>query len=111
MGWLLASFAVVLALVVGLLGWRSQALDPYTQEVLALVGDADRGGEIFMMNCSTCHGADAAGRVGPSLQGVSDRKSKRQLVEQVVSGKTPPMPQFQPGHQDMADLLGYLQTL
>ena len=107
----MASLAVVLVLAGGWLGWRSQALDPYTQEVLGLVGDAERGGEIFMMNCSTCHGADAAGRVGPSIQGVSDRKSRRQLVEQVVSGKTPPMPQFQPNPQDMADLLSYLQTL
>jgi hypothetical protein len=45
------------------------------------------------------------------LLGVSTRKSKASLIKQVVSGETPPMPQFQPGPQEMADLLKYLETL
>ena len=105
---------IVIAALIATAGWfgmRSLQADPYSQAVLSLTGDAERGGDIFMMNCSTCHGADAAGRVGPSLKGVSDRKSQWRLIEQVVSGKTPPMPQFQPNPQDMADLLSYLKTL
>ena len=35
----------------------------------------------------------------------------RQLIQQVVSGKTPPMPRFQPEPQAMADLLAYLNSL
>lgn len=87
------------------------AADPYIQDVLALSGDRDRGQEIFQMNCAVCHGIEANGEVGPSLLGVSARKSKPKLIDQVVSGNTPPMPQFQPESQDMADLLEYLETL
>ena len=88
-----------------------QAADPYVQDVLALQGDRDRGQEIFQMNCAVCHGIEANGEVGPSLLGVSARKSKSKLIHQVVSGNTPPMPQFQPEPKDMADLLEYLETL
>lgn len=85
--------------------------DPYIQQVLALEGDASRGTEIFLMNCATCHGLQGKGEVGPSLQHVSSRKSEVGLIRQVVSGKTPPMPQFQPTPQDMADLLAFLERL
>ncbi|HEY9689170.1 MAG TPA: cytochrome c [Coleofasciculaceae cyanobacterium] len=88
-----------------------QPLDPYMQSVLELQGDRDRGRAIFSMNCAVCHGADGTGYVGPSLVGVSNRKSQVALIEQVISGKTPPMPQFQPAPRDMADLLCYLETL
>lgn len=87
------------------------AADPYVQAVLALEGDRDRGQDIFQMNCAVCHGIEADGEVGPSLLGVSARKSKSKLIQQVVSGNTPPMPQFQPEAKDMADLLEYLEQL
>ena len=86
-------------------------LDPYTQSVLKLSGDPVQGRSIFVMNCVACHGQWANGKVGPSLHGVSERKSDAKLVQQVVSGETPPMPQFQPSPQDMADLLSYLKQL
>lgn len=88
-----------------------QPADPYVQEVLSLEGAASRGQEIFQMNCAVCHGLEARGEVGPSLLRVSSHKSEVSLIKQVVSGKTPPMPQFQPNPQDMADLLRYLETL
>ncbi len=87
------------------------AQDPYVQSVLQRVGDANRGQEIFQLNCATCHGLAAAGEVGPDLRDVSERKSRVALIEQVISGKTPPMPQFQPNEKDMADLLSFLETL
>ncbi len=93
------------------LGQWFQPMDPYAESVLALQGDRDRGQAIFSMNCAVCHGADGAGHVGPSLLDVASRKSEVALIEQVISGKTPPMPQFQPAPQDMADLLRYLETL
>lgn len=86
-------------------------LDPYTQSVLNLSGDPVQGRSIFVMNCVACHGQWANGKVGPNLHGVSDRKTDARLVQQVVSGETPPMPQFQPNPQDMADLLSYLKQL
>jgi mono/diheme cytochrome c family protein len=88
-----------------------QPLDPYVQTVLELSGDRERGQAIFSMNCAVCHGADGAGHVGPRLWEVASRKSRVAIIEQVTSGKTPPMPQFQPAPQDMADLLRYLETL
>ncbi|MCY7333133.1 MAG: cytochrome c [Pseudanabaena sp. CAN_BIN31] len=87
------------------------AFDPYTQSVLNLSGDPVQGRSIFVMNCVACHGQWANGKVGPNLHGVRDRKSDVRLIQQVVSGETPPMPQFQPSPHDMADLLSYLKQL
>ena len=99
---------------IGLILWgiyRLQVSDPYVRAVLSLSGDSVQGHAIFLMNCAGCHGADADGRVGPSLKKVSDRKSRVRMIEQVISGQTPPMPQFQPSPQEMADLLSYLERL
>ncbi|MFM6321895.1 MAG: c-type cytochrome [Microcystis sp.] len=85
--------------------------DPYIKEVLSLQGNVSRGYEIFQINCAACHGQFADGIVGPSLEDVSHRKSRISLIEQVISGKTPPMPKFQPDTQAMADLLVYLENL
>ncbi len=86
-------------------------LDPYTETVLSLQGRASHGASLFALNCAACHGEEADGRVGPSLRGVSNRRSDRFIIHQVTSGKTPPMPQFQPDPQEMADLISYLKTL
>jgi mono/diheme cytochrome c family protein len=100
---------VVVAILVLSNLWRSSS--PYTQEVLAIQGDATLGHAIFQMNCSGCHGLQAQGRVGPNLHSVAKRKSRPALIEQVTSGKTPPMPQFHPSPHEMAALLSYLETL
>ncbi len=98
--------------VVGLMGlYPLNRPSPYVQNVLALPGAPTQGAAIFSMNCAVCHGLMADGRVGPSLKSVSTRKSPAALIEQVTSGKTPPMPQFQPEPQVMADLLSYLESL
>lgn len=91
--------------------YHQRYADPYIQSVLSLSGDADRGQVIFQMNCASCHGINGDGQVGPSLRDVGDRKSRLGLIKQVISGKTPPMPQFQPTPQEMADLLEYLERL
>jgi mono/diheme cytochrome c family protein len=85
--------------------------DPYVKSVLLLKGNPIQGHAIFQINCAGCHGLEAAGRVGPSLQAVSKRKSRYGLIHQVISGDTPPMPKFKPSVQEMADLLSYLETL
>lgn len=107
------AIAVTLAIMaIAIVFWIfSPPLDQYTQSVLNLSGDPVQGRSIFVMNCVACHGQWANGKVGPSLHRVSDRKSDARLVHQVVSGETPPMPQFQPSPQDMADLLSYLKQL
>ena len=104
--------AVLTTVAIGVTGYLVlRQTDPYIQTVLTLKGDATQGHAIFQMNCAVCHGTGADGKVGPSLIGVSDRKSKIGLIQQVISGETPPMPQFQPSTQEMADLLSYLQSL
>jgi mono/diheme cytochrome c family protein len=85
--------------------------DPYVQSVLSISGDIEQGQFIFQMNCSGCHGIHGDGQVGPSLRHVSERKSRAGLINQVTSGKTPPMPQFQPTPEEMANLLKYLESL
>lgn len=98
----------VVALVVLLPAARS---DPYTRSTLQLSGSGERGEQLFLINCAGCHGIAAQGLVGPNLHGVHNRKNNRQLIQQVVSGRTPPMPRFQPEPQAMADLLAYLDML
>ncbi|BAZ70378.1 cytochrome c class I [Fischerella sp. NIES-4106] len=106
------ALAILLALLLGIFAVRIvRASDPYVKTVLSLTGDPVQGHAIFQINCAGCHGLEADGRVGPSLQGVSKHKSPYGLIHQVISGETPPMPKFQPSTKEMADLLSYLETL
>lgn len=108
----LMAIAVVLAIVTcAFTAYLYQTSDPYIQSVLSVEGDRARGHAIFQINCAGCHGLLGDGKVGPSLHHISRRKSELGLIHQVVSGKTPPMPKFQPSPKDMADLLEYLQEL
>lgn len=105
---ILATLAILLAI---LSIHQFRPADPYVKSVLSLSGNSAQGQAIFQMNCASCHGLYADGMIGPSLHHVADRKSRVGLIEQVTSGKTPPMPQFQPSPQEMADLLEYLEGL
>lgn len=108
----LLALAILLAVPLGLIGVQMvRASDPYIKSVLSRTGDTVQGHAIFQINCAGCHGLEATGLVGPSLQGVSKRKSEYGLIHQVISGETPPMPKFQPSAQAMADLLSYLESL
>lgn len=108
----LIGLAVLLAVLLTIFSVRMVRLsEPYIKSVLVLTGDPVQGHAIFQMNCAGCHGLQADGSVGPSLQSVSKRKSRYGLIHQVISGDTPPMPQFQPSPKEMADLLSYLETL
>ncbi|ATS19242.1 c-type cytochrome [Parathermosynechococcus lividus] len=105
-----------LAILLTVLGCWGVALllpltDPYVQSVRSLVADVKRGEQIYIMNCAGCHGLEGKGQVGPTLIQISRRRSQPQLIHQIVSGETPPMPKFQAQPQDMADLLSYLKTL
>lgn len=107
-----AAIAIVLAIVTTAVALRAyQMSDPYIQNVLALTGDPVRGEAIFETNCAGCHGSAGGGQVGPSLKNIAKHKSDYNLIHQVISGQTPPMPKFQPKPEDMADLLKYLEQL
>ena len=88
-----------------------QVSDPYSINVLSLPGDPVKGEGIFQMNCAGCHLSPMNSQVGPSLERISQHKSDLAIIKQVVSGETPPMPQFQPNEQEMADLLSYLKQI
>ena len=107
---LVVAFATA-CIVVVLLGLPGARTDPYTRTTLERSGSAETGGRLFLLNCAGCHGIAGQGLVGPNLHGVAQRKNDRQLIQQVVSGRTPPMPRFQPEPQAMADLLAYLHSL
>ena len=109
---LVGLLVVILLVIAVLIGWYwPQNLDPYIQDVLPRPGTVRQGQAIFEANCGVCHGLDGRGNIGPSLQSVSQHKSPSGLINQVISGKTPPMPKFQPNSQAMADLLSYLESL
>jgi mono/diheme cytochrome c family protein len=102
----------LLAIVLSTLAVRQfQVADPYVSSVLLLTGDPIQGSAIFQMNCAGCHTSLSNTQVGPNLHLVSQRKSEFGLIRQVTSGQTPPMPQFQPNPQEMADLLKYLEQI
>ena len=107
----LVVLAAVACAVLALLLLQASRADPYTRATLDRVGSVEDGGRLFRLNCAGCHGLAAQGLVGPNLHGVDRRKNDRQLIQQVVSGRTPPMPRFQPDPQAMADLLAFLHSL
>lgn len=109
---ILICLGMIFVAIVVIVGWYlHQISDPYINEVLSRQGDVSRGQAIFEINCAGCHGIEADGIVGPSLHHVQKHKSKISLIQQVISGKTPPMPKFQPSPQEMADLLSYLEQV
>lgn len=109
---ILIFMAVMLVIGISILGiyWQNVS-DPYAYEVLSSEGNSQKGLAIFQINCAGCHSLQADKNVGPRLDNVSKRKSQRDIIKQVTSGKTPPMPKFQPSKQEMADLLKYLSQL
>ena len=107
----LVVLAVVALVTMSALVANASSRDPYVRSSLEKVGDQEHGSKLFLINCAGCHGIAAQGVVGPNLHGVSQRKKDPALIHQVISGKTPPMPSFQPDPQSMADLLAYLHEL
>ena len=103
--------AVVALVSMAALVASASSRDPYVTSSLEKVGDQEHGSKLFLINCAGCHGIAAQGVVGPNLHGVSQRKKDPALIHQVISGKTPPIPSFQPDPQSMADLLAYLHEL
>ncbi|MFH1279232.1 MAG: c-type cytochrome [Candidatus Eisenbacteria bacterium] len=83
-------------------------------------GDAERGRRLFAKNCSGCHGADGAGRVGPSLDTAVFRRYAGDpfLFRTIAEGRrNTAMPAFLGpvagglGEGDVNDLIAFLRTL
>lgn len=76
--------------------------------------DAARGGELFRLNCASCHnftgkgGALSSGKSGPAL----DKASEQQIYTAMVSGPES-MPKFsdrQLSPQEKADIIAYVKS-
>ena len=106
---IIISISTCIALFIWLV--RSFNSDPYIQTTLNLEGSIEKGDRLFRMNCAGCHGITAQGLVGPNLREVIYQRKDSDIINQVVKGRTPPMPSFQMEPQAMADLLAYLHTI
>lgn len=71
------------------------------------------GKTIFAQNCSSCHGAQGQGGMGPRLIGEASRKNFEQAVTW-IENPTPPMPKLYPSTlsaQDVRDVAAYVESL
>ena len=85
--------------------------DPYVKATLGLQGGVENGEKLFRVNCVGCHGISAQGLLGPGLHEVSYHLNEKEIINQIMQGRTPPMPSFQMEPQQMANLLAYLKSL
>ena len=75
--------------------------------------DPHHGQAIFAQNCSSCHGAQGQGGMGPRLIGETSRKNMQQ-AQAWIENPQPPMPKLYPGTlnaQDVRDVAAYVETL
>ena len=91
--------------------WLPSQASPYIKTTLNTKGSIEKGNSLFRMNCVGCHGISAQGLLGPDLHEVSYHLSDKKIINQVIQGRTPPMPSFQMEPEKMADLLAYLNSL
>lgn len=82
-------------------------------------GNADRGKQLFSQNCAVCHGADANGRVGPTLKkdfpGIRVDLFLRETIANGVDGSVMPAWSRAKGgpmtDQDIDDIVAFLRSL
>lgn len=88
------------------------AASPATAPEGRLAGTAARGEAVYAYNCQACHGAGAAGGVGPKLAGHPILEDDQRFRDTVLRGRGA-MPAWESalGGQDVADLLAWLRTL
>jgi putative heme-binding domain-containing protein len=75
--------------------------------------DLERGKKTFETTCSTCHGLDGGGAMGPNIQGIPFRLGADAVTSIIQNGMSGGMPSFS-GQLDAAQIqqiVGYLLTL
>ena len=75
--------------------------------------ELEKGKQIFEMTCSTCHGLDGGGAMGPNIQGLPFRLGVDAVANVIKNGMPGGMPPFG-GQLDAAQIqqvVGYLLTL
>lgn len=76
-------------------------------------GDPVHGKAIFAQDCSSCHGAQGQGGMGPSLINENARKNMQQAISW-IEHPAPPMPKLYPSTlnaQDVGDVAAYVESL
>ena len=75
--------------------------------------ELQKGKQTFEMTCSTCHGLDGGGAMGPNIQGVPFRLGVDAVTNVVKRGMPGGMPAFggQLDAQQIRQVIGYLLTL
>jgi mono/diheme cytochrome c family protein len=87
----------------GLAKWHP--FSPSAAPAASVAGDAIHGREVFVVNCSGCHGMDATGGIGPSLHGLGLTVA---AVEEIVASGRGVMPAGVVQGQDAADVAAYV---
>ena len=102
----------VILIMIGLfLYLKKDENNTYILKTLELSGSVEEGDALFKMNCVGCHGITARGLVGPDLHSITQTLNDKEIVKQVIEGRTPPMPSFEIDPQNMSNLLRYLHSL
>ena len=102
----------VILIMIGLfLYLKKDENNTYILKTLELSGSVKEGDALFKMNCVGCHGITARGLVGPDLHSITQTLNDKEIVKQVIEGRTPPMPSFEIDPQNMSNLLRYLHSL
>jgi len=86
---------------------------PAAPVVVAAVGDPAHGKQVYMQNCSSCHGATGQGGMGPSLQSEASRKNLDQAIAW-IKNPVSPMPKLYPetlSNKDVLDVATYVESL
>jgi putative heme-binding domain-containing protein len=75
--------------------------------------DVDQGKQIFETRCSTCHGLDGGGAMGPNIQAIPMRLGAPAVAEVIKNGMSGGMPAFagQVDATQIQQIIAYLMTL
>jgi len=87
---------------------------PQDSKAVQLTPDQlQHGKQTFEANCSTCHGLDGAGAMGPNIQGIPFRLGVDRVANVIKNGMAGGMPAFsgQLGADEIQQVVGYLLTL
>jgi len=115
-GWPCAWCVQILALLLILAGNSLPCFagPPQDGKAVQLAPDQlQHGKQTFEANCSTCHGLDGGGAMGPNIQGVPFRLGVDRVANVIKNGMPGGMPPFsgQLDANEIQQVVGYLLTL
>jgi len=108
--------AAFIILLWGLVPNRAAASGPTGQDAPVAnpsPSDADQGKQTFEARCSTCHGLDGGGAMGPNIQGIPMRLGAAAVADVIKNGMSGGMPSFagQLDASQIQQVIAYLLTL